>query len=764
MAAESNYEALDLAAVQEQVAEEATFAAAKTYLLHETVDFNPLVINDKVRKVREAWQLIEKEGRYSFNDLNDIRPLLKRLKQGFTLTALELAAVCEHNLSVKRIIRHFRDNCALTTLSDYLDSLYYSQELIEDLQKAIGSDGEIKNTASNQLFVLNRELQAAEAAINAQARLFSQKNSACLQENVIYSRNNRTCFLVKNSFKNQFAGYNYGNSASGLAAYIEPQCLIEANNRRISLLNEIENEIKAILLALSLQVLKEADYFRYNLESLTLLDAYFAKAAYGLANNGVLAKLGAENLLLADIAHPLIAPKTVVRNTYHLTQVQKVIIISGSNTGGKTVSLKLIGLSVLMAYLGIPLAAQAAQIPFYDALYVDINANQSIKESLSSFSSRLIALNDILEHATAASLVLIDEIATGTDPKEGEALALAIITCLHQKAVSLVVTTHFSALKKYALEHEDILLAAQLFDTAQMKPTFRYLENSLGSSNALEIAAHYLVNQDVLTAARNILKDNTAAEEKLALALETEKREVKRLKEELTAELKEAQEAKARLSAAEKAYAAQEKERQQALSVRLQAYYAEQKKKADAIIHELQTRELKSHEALHLKKKLNAFDQVESVVGLTPVLKLNDNVRILKTGQVGKIISLNKERAIVAVNGIGMNAALTELEPVKALKVSKPVYRKREFKRVAREIVLVGLHIDEALTALAQYLDKAYGADLSQVKIITGIGSGALRSAVWDYLKKEKNIAEYHYADGYEGGSAATIAIFKKEK
>lgn len=755
------FEGLELPLIQAMVAKEASFELSKQFILNEKVNFNPLAIKANIAKTNEALELIKIHGRFRFEQINDISDALDKVKKGLTLTAYELGEVLLHNTEIKRIIRYFRQLDEIDELRDYTDSLYYSDKIINLIAKTINDNREIRKDATPKLVNLYEKLNKIDASINDASRIFLRDNALSVQESVVYYRNNRACFLLKNSDKNKYNGFSYGSSASGQASYVEPQCLIGLNNQKNEIEQSIDEENKRILLAISLEVAKDAQHFLDNLESLMILDSIMAKANFGFENNGVMALVGGEDLYLKDIAHPLIEQESVVINTYRIEAPKRAIVISGSNTGGKTVSLKVIGLSVLMTYLGIPLIASEARLPIYDNVIDDINDSQSIVDSISTFSARLVSLNKIINDASNYTLVLIDEIASGTDPKEGEALALATIEHLVANNVTFVITTHFNGVKRYALANEKILLSSQAFDPIELKPTYKYIENSLGQSNGLDIATRYLGNQDVVVRAKAILKESENTEERLIRELEKERETVAFLKNKLASELAEQktinQDYQNRLNLLKDN---EEKIKEEARE-KAEAYLIAQKKKAKAILKDIQQKDLKYHEAIKKVKELDAhLDEEEDEDNQEPV-NVDDTVKVISTGQVGKLVEIKKDRATVEVNGVSIKTKLSNLRKTVAPKVENKKHIDKSFKRTEKELVLVGMRCDEALEHLSKYLDDAYGANMTQVKIVHGIGTGVLRKAVWEYLKKCKNVKNYHYGDAYDGSSAVTIVEFK---
>lgn len=757
-----DFKELELPLIQEMVADYASFSMSKNFILNEKVVFNPLTVNDNIAKTREALELIKIHGRFRFDEINDISEILEKLAKGLSLTAYELSQILYHNTEIKRIIRYFHQINEINELSDYTDSLFYSDKLINLIGNVINENGEIRKNATPKLVNLNAKLNEIETQINDSCHLFLKDNPLSVQENVIYYRNNRACFLVKNSDKNKFNGFSYGSSASGQASYVEPQGLVRLNNQKNEIENAINEEIKRILLALSLEVNKFRENFSDNLESIMYLDEVLAKAEFGFDNDGVIAEINSENLYLKDIVHPLIDKNKVVSNTYRIEKPYRAIVISGSNTGGKTVSLKIIGLSVLMTYLGIPVLATKATIPFYHNVIDDINDSQSIIDSISTFSARLVALNKIINQADEHTLVLIDEICSGTEPKEGEALALAIIEKLVENQATFVITTHFNGVKKYALSNENILLSSQAFDPVKLQPTYKYIENSLGQSNGLDIASRYLDSKEVVLRSREILKESENTEERLIRELEKEKENVTFLKEELSSELAKQKTLKDDYDNRLRLLKENEEEIKEEARQKAETYLAAQKRKAKAVLKEIQQKDIKYHEAIKKAKQLDLDNEEDEELDNHEPINVGDTIKIISTGQVGKVMEINKDRVDLDVNGISLKTKLSNIKKTRAPQVKvKKKHVDKIFKRADKEVVLVGMRCEEAIDVLSKYLDDAYGANMTQVKIVHGIGTGALRKAVWDYLKKCKYIKNFHYGDAYDGSTAVTIVEFK---
>ena len=373
----SNFDSIDLYKIKQLVSEYCSIEEAKKYILEEQVVFNPLVIKSKLNETKEAYDLLKKNFNISFDGVIDIRDILTKANKDIPLSGDELALVLSfsnHTLRIKNKLNSIVDDI---NIKGYGESLFVDESLISRIDKVVDVNGNIKEDASGKLKEICNSINKNGDNIRNASVSFINKHASSLQETNVFYRNDRVAFLLKNSDKNKFRGYQYGSSASGLATYVEPEEFIELNNRRLSLENNKQEEVNRILREVSYYVGRVANQYILNFDSLIKLDVLFAKAEYGFYKGGTVAEIcDNHDLYLKEIAHPLIDEKTVVLNTYSLKAPYKGIVISGTNTGGKTVGLKLIGLSVLMSYLGIPVLASQALIPFYENVYIDIDDNR----------------------------------------------------------------------------------------------------------------------------------------------------------------------------------------------------------------------------------------------------------------------------------------------------------------------------------------------------------------------------------------------------
>ncbi|MGN1345119.1 MAG: endonuclease MutS2, partial [Traorella sp.] len=617
--------------------------------------------------------------------------------------------------------------------------------------------------ASSLLKNLRRQIASCQGEITSQTAKFIQANASKLTDTITTTRNDRVCVLVKISEKNSIKGYIHGESASGATAYVEPECLIQLNNRLETLLSSEEEEIKRILYELSQEVKSVADGLYANCETLGIIDSIFAKAHYAHEIDGCVATINEQkNLYIKKARHPLIDPKKVVANTYRLSN-HSLLLITGSNTGGKSVTLKTIGLFVLMTYCGFPISADEATLPKFDALYIDIGDEQSIEQSLSTFSAHISKLAQFTKQVSENSLVILDELGSGTDPKEGEALAIAVLDELRKKKCMILATTHYSKLKSVSSKWKEVLCSSVEFDMETMRPTYRYIEGINGQSNAFLIAAHFGLDQQIIENAKKIKEENETEDEKLIQNLNQLMNENLQLQEKLQLENIKIQQKEIELS-----------KKEQALNHKIEKIMEEAKEKANEIIENAkeesdeilseirENKDLKIHEALQIRSKLNDLIE-EEVKESDEIFHVNDTVLIKKYNYYGEVLEVKPKYLLVLANGLKMKLDKADCTHTKKQKKVKKIstISQKTISKASLECNVIGERVVDALAIVDKYLDTAIASRLYQVRIIHGVGSGALRSAIWDYLKKNKYVASYRIGGEGEGGSGATVVELK---
>ena len=751
----NNYSQIDLNKVKEEVANFAAIDDAKELIINEDVPFNPIIINRNILETNEILNLLKKDYFISFDGIENINDIFIKAKKDIQLTSIEASKVLNFHNHCKRIKDLLNKIDLELSVKDYSDSLFLDDQLFNEINKAVDNRGNIKDDASLKLKEIVDEIELNERQLYDTSHNFINKHIDSLQEPSIFTRNNRVCFLVKNSDKNKYNGYTYGTSASGLASYIEPEILVNINNRHISLFEDKNDEISRILMNITYIVGNVCDNYIDNFESIIKLNCTYAKAMYGVKNFGVLGKLSNEkNLCLEDVCHPLIDSNSVVSNTYRLFNPLKGIVISGTNTGGKTVGLKCIGLSVLMTYLGIPCIATSIEVPLYDNVYVDIDDNQSISNSLSTFSAHISNINQILNNASANSLILIDELISGTDPKEAQAISLAILHKIEKLNSHFIVTTHYDDIKNYAFNNQNIMLSSVGFDNKELKPTYKYIENSVGSSNALDIADRYFDDKELINDAKDIVNNNLSKEDELMRKLSKEFEDNININKQLKNKELEYQKLVNEYNKKINDFENQKEKLKKEYENSLNAYIENIKDKA-----------IEKLDSIKEKKHIGVIDEID-------LLKVNskqefdnfevgDNVKVGDGDRIGTIISINNKKVEVDVNGISVKTELNNL--TKMPKVNKKVFvEERKYgKQIKHEIVVVGKHVDEAIEEIEVFLDDALSNNLEQVKIIHGIGTGQLKSAIRENLKKLSFVKSFSDGDYHDGGSAVTMVKLK---
>lgn len=744
-----DYKELNLPEIRELIVRHCHLEQAKQFVRNQDIVFNPLVIQKENKRVFEALNYIRSYSRLSLDGLREIDIVLDKLKLHQILLEQELLDVASHYHAVRRIKNSLRKD-EVIELKDYVDSLYFNQHTVDEILRCIHNSATIKEDASLRYKELSNQYTEHNQHLSQIQKQIFTKYEDSLQEKVLYSRDNRFCLLIKNRDKNSHKGMLHGDSASGVSSYFEPNELIHYNNKRIELLDQLEREKQRILKELSLLVATDREVLAYNMESLIALDVVFAKASFGFERNTCVAQLNfKQDLVVDDFIHPLLDGKTVVSNSFRIKSEQRKIIISGSNTGGKTIVLKSIGLAVLMAYLAIPIPAREAKIPFYDKILYAIDDLQSIEKSLSTFSANLSSLNTIIQQASEKSLVLIDELGNGTDPLEGQALALAIIQHLVHHNVSLVCTTHFSKIKDYALEKNDMMLSSVGFDPISLKPNYHYIENDYGHSNSFKIAKRYLDDLSIVDQAIELYNRDKGESARLIEELEKMKKELVDKEEELCQVL-----------LTNKELNNQYKQKLNDIKLSKEKIIEDFRLKQQIILDEFK-RNLAENKIQ--KDDFEAEDDIEIADNnIIEDYEVGEQVRFALTNQLATIEKINGKQVELLINQKKMKTTLDKIIKTEQIKEIKTKIR-TEFrvKESPKEVNVIGKNAEEAIHEVSIYIDKLLQSKLKFGHIVHGVGQGILRNRIHQYLKQNPFIKEYKLSDLNNGGFGATDIVLK---
>ncbi len=753
-----------------KVASYCAFSKGKELVLNTQPSFQRLMISQRCAQSQEALQCVFRYGTMGFDGIRDIEQMLSMAGRDGTCSAYDFLHVLDHERglqSIQNYMSKVEENIPI--LRELVGLLIQNPKLVSQIESCITPYGDVKDSASPLLMSIRKRLSTIDADLNKEAQRFISKHASQLMDTVVTQRNNRIVVMAKISEKNALGGIVHAESASGQTAYVEPTCLLHLNNEAQSLISAQIEEVERILYELSQALKEHAHSYTTNMETLALLDSIFAKARYGKDVNGIVANLSDQKQLYFKLArHPFIDAKEVVANTYTMKDPIHLLMISGPNTGGKSVSLKIIGLFVLMTYCGIPVLAEEASVPYFDDVFMDLTDDQSIEQSLSTFSAHVSKLAHITRCATSRSLVLLDEIGSGTDPKEGESLAIAVLNFLRRKHCMSVVTTHYGRLKAYGKKHDDILLASVQFDMELMRPTFKFIEGLSGSSNAFSIAKRFNLSEEIVKEAIHLRSQVKSSEDELIEQLERQVQAQLEVNQALDLKLKEANEyaeklkseyAAVELKKAKLIEAAQLEAKQLVEDIQLQAsiYMDELKQVQDVKLHTYNEFKAKTS-GLIMDDNQPLPEEVEFKVGMS--------VSLTSSNQVGKILSIQQDKVVVDINGMKITTKKNKLVARKQVETKKRTTSKNIVHtkpRVTMECHLIGMRVEEALVAFEKYMDDALLSNLNQVRIIHGVGTGALRTAIHERLKRRKGV-EYRLGGQGEGGVGATVVTFVTKK
>ena len=760
--------------------------------LEPSCDFDE--VEHMLHETSEARSILIKRGHVSMGGIHDIESKAKRADIGASLDAGSLIMVAD-TLRAARLLSNSlsgdgdEEDFNYPIIQSLATSLYTHREIEDAIYNAIISEEEISDNASPELKSLRRRIVQKNQSIRSKLNsiISSSTYQKYLQDAIISVRGDRFVVPVKAEYRSVVSGIVHDQSSSGATLFIEPMSIVEMNNELRKLKLDEKEEIERILAELSEMIGNISRELISNQEILKRIDFAFAKGKLSVAMRGVEPKLNNERrFIIKNGRHPLLDKKTVVANTIHLGGDFDTLVITGPNTGGKTVTIKTVGLFALMTQSGLHIPADfGSSMCVYDNIFADIGDEQSIEQSLSTFSSHMTRIVSILEDVTENSLVIFDELGAGTDPVEGAALAIAILEDIKMAGAQCIATTHYSELKNYALTKDGVENAAVEFDIETLSPTYKLLIGVPGKSNAFEISKKLGLRDYVIERAKEFINtDNIALEDVLQnvehnrLKAQQDMEEAERLKREIEELKKEHDEKLEKLvNQREKML---EKARSEAFSITRQA-----KEEVDDIIKELRRLETqraskeKNREIEQLRKELT-----DSMGSLQPSiksmiipkvsgkeiknLKAGDEVRVVTLNQEGTVVSVDTKRkeAVVQIGIMKMTLPFKSLRKAKGNQQSNVTKKTRNIikaksGRVKSEVDLRGMNLEEATLEVEKYLDDATVAGLEQVTIIHGIGTGVLKKGIQEVLKRNKHVKDKRPGGYGEGGVGVTMVTLK---
>ncbi len=746
------------------------------------------------RETKDALARLFRIGSTSFGSNRDLGFSIRSLEIGSSLSMselLKLASFLDNVSRIKTYGKKEREDLPNDSLDAYFEGLTPMTQLANEINRCILSEEEMADDASPKLKSIRRSKLSTNEKIHSQ--LTSMVNGAYrtfLQDAVITMRDNRYCIPVKAEYKSQVSGMVHDQSSTGSTFFIEPAAVVNLNNQLKELDLQEQEEIEVILGDLSSQAAVHTSELAADQKIMTTLDFIFAKAKLAMEQNATEPIFNTEHYIqIRKGRHPLLDKKKAVPIDVRLGKDFDLLVITGPNTGGKTVSLKTVGLFTLMGQAGLHIPAlDRSELSIFSEVYADIGDEQSIEQSLSTFSSHMTRVVHILQHADADSLCLFDELGAGTDPTEGAALAIAILNYLHDRGIRTMATTHYSELKIYALSTNFVENACCEFDVETLRPTYRLLIGIPGKSNAFAISSKLGLSDEIIHAAKEqISKEDESFEDVIAdleqsrVTIEKEQQEIAEYKERIRTLQEQLQKKNEKIDQAKDKILrdANEKARailQEAKDVADETIRDFNKAGASADIKELEKKRQKVRDKINEKNGKLALGNTQK----KPVDQKTVDPKKLKKGDSVKIISMNLKGIVntlpdargnlfVQCGIMRMQTNVNDLVPVKEETITAPALQRTNTGKlkmsksfsVSSEINLLGCTVDEAIAKLDKYLDDAYLAHLPSVRVVHGKGTGALRNAVQSHLKRLKYVKEYRLGEYGEGDAGVTIVTFK---
>lgn len=733
----------------------------------------------------EAAKVIRIKGNVPLGGIFDIRPHAKRAQIGGMLSPQELMEIAS-TIRAGRILTRFfeemkEEEHELELINEYISGLIPLQELQQTIHYAIGDHGEVLDSASEKLRGLRNQLRTNESRVREKLESMIRSSNAqkMLSDAIITIRNDRFVIPVKQEYRSSYGGIIHDQSSSGQTLFIEPQVVVQLNNVLQETRVKEQQEIERILIELSAAVAEHTHDLIENVKVLAQLDFMFAKAKYAKdikASRPALNNEGRVKLIKAK--HPLIPGDEVVPNDIYLGEDFTTIVITGPNTGGKTVTLKTIGLCTLMAQAGLQIPAlDGSETAVFQSVFADIGDEQSIEQSLSTFSSHMVNIVDILKAVDHASLVLFDELGAGTDPQEGAALAISILDEVYSRGARVIATTHYPELKAYGYDRSGVINASVEFDVESLRPTYKLLIGVPGRSNAFEISKRLGLNDAVIENARSHIGADTSKVENMIASLEESRRRAEQDRHEAGDYLKQAEKLHKDLQKQIRDYYEERDAMMEKAADKAAQLVEKAKAEAEEVISDLrrmrleQNAQVKEHELIEARKRLE-----ESAPSVRKSKKLQNpkSDRTLQPGDEVKVLSFNQKGHLVEkvsnnewqvqMGIMKMKVKEADLEFTASAKPKETKHlatvRGKDY-HVSLELDLRGERYENALSKVEKYIDDALLAAYPRVSIIHGKGTGALRQGVQEYLKNHRAVKRVRFGEAGEGGTGVTIVEFK---
>ena len=791
--AQRYFHTLELDKVLAKLADQANCDDSKRMALSLTPSDDFSTVQLLMKKTSDAYMLSARYTSPSLHKLKNCEMALRKAEKGSNLSLRELMDVSSvlHNI---RSVKDWRKRCEgeSTSLDPLFEVLTPNRELENTIDNAVLSEEELADSASAELASLRRKINQAKLRVRERLDqlIKSPTQSKYLQEALVTQRDGRFVVPVKSEYRSEIKGLVHDTSSSGATLFIEPMAVVEANNEIRVLQAKEKQEVDRIIMELSVKVGEFAESIIYSYRSLVEIDLYFAKASLAYKMKATVPNiLQTGEIDLKRARHPLIDPEKVVPIDVNLGKDFNTLVITGPNTGGKTVSLKTVGLLTLMGQSGLHIPTlDRSELALFHEVYADIGDEQSIEQSLSTFSSHMTNIVSFLGKADRHSLVLFDELCSGTDPTEGAALAISILSYLHERGIRTMATTHYSELKVFALSASGIENACCEFNVETLSPTYRLLIGIPGKSNAFAISSKLGIPESIIEKAREQIneqdesfEDVLTSLEESRITIENERTEIAQYKLEIETLKKQLENKQEKLDVQKERIIRQANEEAHKVLQDAKDYADQTMKLFHKFHNEYVDTAAVERERQQLRQRLNKAEQ--KMAQPTPKKKpkkvltakdihLGDTVRVLSMNLKGTVSTRpdSKGYLFVQMGIIRSKVHISDLELIDEPVITTPSLSKTgagkirmsKSASVSTEINLLGKTVDEAVAELDKYLDDAYIAHLKTVRIVHGKGTGALRKGVHNYLKRQKHVASYRLGEFGEGDAGVTIVEFKK--
>lgn len=789
MEIEKSFKTLDFPKVINQLSNHAVSALGKEKIqsLSPSSDYNE--VKERQDETDDGVRVLRMKGGIPLSPFIDVRPHLKRANIGASLNGQEVAQIGKVIKSVREIEQFFtqlkEDEIELKQLYKVTDQFVALRPLEKTIFSIVDEGGYVLDDASTALRGIRTGIKQTENRVRQKLESIVRGSQAkYLTDAIVTMRNDRYVIPVKQENRTIFGGVVHDQSSTGQTLFIEPQSVVDLNNRLKQYQSEERSEVERILAEVTNEIMPYTNEIDQNMTVLILLDFINAKARYAQEISGIRPLISEENAVsFLQARHPLLAENEVVANDIILGEEYQTMIITGPNTGGKTVALKTLGLLQLMGQSGLQLPVEDQSVMgIFSSVFADIGDEQSIEQSLSTFSSHMTNIVNILSKIDEKSLVLLDELGAGTDPQEGAALAIAMLDAIAAKGSYVMITSHYPELKAYGYNRPQTINASMEFDVETLSPTYRLLIGIPGRSNAFEIAKRLGLDNMIIESARQLMSGESQSVDEMIQDLETKRKQANQETIKVEEELRNAQKLHRELKTAFKDYQTEKEKLKKKAQKDANQIVEQAQKDAEKIIEDLRARQLegqngsiiKEHEFIDAQTRLSNLKSEEESLKKNKVLQKQKRKKELKPGDSVQVESFGQKGILIEQSGnkqwvvqMGMlkmklnESDLTFMQEEKESRSSQTSLKSYSVGTVSTELDLRGERVEAALNQLDQYIDQAILSNYPQVTIIHGMGTGAVRKAVKDYLKKHPQVKSYNDAPANQGGNGATNVVFK---